>query len=272
MMSYSSAKSSRLYQLNPLPYRNQPFKLKSWTDTVAGYMNEADKLARCVMRNKKLMKRDYPWTVTINIEKELTPTEVKSVWQKVCRKLKSFNIIALWVREPSRKNHVNYHLVVSNAMTQAELDRVIELSMPGRKEINWHKQVDPVKNQWSYARYIVKAKTGAEVNGKWVRDKHRRKRLMFKSNLNLRKLGTIGRFWMKPKKKLWDEIKETEQRIGEGLKKPFVKELAQHVFEMFGEQVPLQRIERSFGYFADAPSTRQWIDQLFGELVETGSP
>jgi len=259
------AKVERMYQDEPQHFRKQSFKLKSWTETVVGYMNEADKLSRCILRNRQAMKRDYTWAVSINVEVELPAKAVKDIWTKVVRKLNARGVEALWVREPSKSNHVNYHLLVKNEMTKEELERLIEESMPDRVDVPYHKQVKPIDSQFHYARYITKAKTRGIVNGKEVADKYRDKRLLFQPKLALRKYGTIGTFWERSKATLWAEIRAVEKQIGEGLEKPNVRRLARHVYEMLGEAVPIERIERSFGYYSDTPGVQDWIDKLFGQ-------
>ena len=73
----------------------------------------------------------------------------------------------------------------------------------------------------------------------------------------------------KSKKKLWDEIKAIEKRIGEGLEQPNVKRLCQHVYDFLGGYVPLKKIERSYGFSSDSDAVQNWIDSLLtGEWAE----
>jgi len=262
---YDSEEVPKICQEAPLVFKNQSFKLKSWTETVTGYLNEADKLSRCILNNHALMGRGYTWEVTINVEVELPPEQIKSVCDKVCRKLRERGVVALWVREPSRTNRCNYHLIVKNEIPQAELARAIEESMPDRSELAYHKHIRPIVSQFHYARYITKAKTRGYINNREVADKYKRKRLLFRPHLKLRKYGTIGDFWEKPKKEIWQDIIEIEKRIAEGLAKPNIKKLAHHVHEMFGQCVPLSTVERSYGYMADEPNIRDWADRLFAD-------
>lgn len=69
---------------------------------------------------------------------------------------------------------------------------------------------------------------------------------------------------MKGKEAIWNDIKAKEKRIAEGLEQPNVKRLAQHAYEFVGGAVSLRKIERSFGYYWDSPSTQNWIEQVFG--------
>jgi hypothetical protein len=83
-----------------------------------------------------------------------------------------------------------------------------------------------------------------------------KKRLLFKANLDFKKYGTIGDFWEpgKSKKTLWQQIKDREKRIGEGLDDWSIRRLAKHVHGWFDGDVPLKEIERAFGYWHDEPA------------------
>ena len=248
----------KLFQDEPAYSKRSSFRLKSWTETVLGYLYEASKLARCLLRNRDLMGRDYPLAITINIEVELRPEEIKAIWTKVSRKLGALGLVALWVREPSRSNRCHYHLIVKSDLSVEVVKQIIGEAMPDRSVIPWHIYVDRVRSQYHYARYVGKAKTPGYLAGNMVADKYRCRRLLFRSGLDLRKVGTIGTFWELPKKQIWDDIIQLERRIGEGLNQPGIKELALHVYELLDATVPLSRIERSFGYSAFTPQTREW--------------
>jgi hypothetical protein len=91
------------------------------------------------------------------------------------------------------------------------------------------------------------------------------KRLLFHPNLPFKKVGTVGEFWEqgKSKAKLWEDIQNIEKRISEGLAKPNLKELCQHIsLEFFKSSESLKQIERSYGYFADTKAVQDWIDEL----------
>jgi hypothetical protein len=259
---YSSSQPPKIYQEEPLYARNSAFKLKGWTETELGYMNEADQLARCILLNSKVMGRKYTWAVSINVEAELSPKDIKDTWTKACRVLRAKGVVALWVREPSLKNHCNYHLIVKNEMTRVALEQAVEEAMPDRAVIPWHKHIRPVRSQYHYARYITKAKTGGYINGKEVKDKYRDKRLLFQAKLGLKKYSTIGKFWEKPKKQLWQDIRDHEQQIADGLEQPKIRLLAQHVYEMIGGYYRLDKIERNFGFFANEPDIQAWADRV----------
>ena len=260
---YSSGSDGKIFQTKPPFSKPSQFRPKGWTETTLGYINEAKQLTQCILRNRKAMKRPYTWTVHININVELSPVDITNEWTKTCRTLRRKGIIALWVREPNKVNKVHYHLLIKDPISRKELSSIIEEAMPPRSQIKWRKCIQTIENEWRYAYYITKAKIRGRVRGKMVSDMHARKRRLFKANLKLKKYGGIGPFWERPKKQLWQEIKDIEQRIGEGLEKPNIKKLARHVFDMLGEYVPLQTIERSYGYWSDVPAIREWADSLF---------
>lgn len=262
---YDSRTAAKLYQEDPLPYKKQTFKLKGWTETIVGYMNEADKLSRCILRNAALMKRPYTWELTINVEVELKPKEITDLWTKVCRKLKKHGVVALWVREPSLSNHCNYHLIVSSDQTKIELERAVEASMPDRSSVKWHKHIKAIDDQYAYTRYMTKAKIKGYVNGKQVGDFYENKRLMFRPHLKLRKVGTVGNFWIKSKAKLWQDIRDLEQKITEGKDKPNIRRLAKYLHELVGGFIPLKYIERMYGEWADDANTQVLIEQMLAK-------
>jgi hypothetical protein len=261
---YSSDDDGKIFQTKPPFNKPSQFRAKGWTETEQGYISEAKQMTMCLLRNRRYMRRPYTWAVHININEVLPPDAIASMWPPVCRNLRRNGVVCLWVREPNRRNTVHYHLVVKNHISRKQLEQAIEKSMPSRSEVKWRKKTEEIDNEWRYCHYITKAKIKGKVKGKLVADMHRRKRRLFKAGLRFDKYGTVGNFWEagKTKKKLWDEIKETEKRIAKGLEDPDVDRLVQHVFEMMGETVPKKRSERSFGYSADFPAVQDWISQL----------
>jgi len=223
---------------------------------------EADKLARCILRNRDLIGRDYPFAVTINFKAQLWPDEIKALWTKVCRKLKSLGLVALWVREPSRSNRCHYHLIVKSDLSKEVVRQIIHEAMPDPSVTPCYVYVAQVRNQYLFVRYLTKAKTAGNSNSKVTADKYRCRRLLFQIGLDLRKVGTIGRFWLKPKKQIWEDIIGQERRIGVGLGQPGIKGLALHVYEFLGRTLSLRRIERSMGYSATEPQIQAWADSV----------
>jgi len=269
-MNYSSADDGKIYQANPTFSKPSQFEPKGWTDTVLGYIHEAKKWAMCVLRNRRLVKRPYTWAVHINLNGQVPPDQIAPMWEKTCRKLNGRGIVCLWVREPNRLNKLHYHIIVKSQISKADLKKAIEEAMPSRKGVKWRKRIEPIINEWRLCHYVFKAKVkGRNKKGVMVNDLYRDKRLLFKANMPFKKVGTIGDFWEggKNKTKIWEEIRAIEKQIAEGLNKPNMPMLVNHVYELIGNTLTLKHIERSLGYYADEPSVQQWIDKL---LVEEG--
>src|SRR5690606_22295191 len=110
---YSSAATDEIFQKNPPFSKPSQFIAKGWTDSIEGYVNEAKKLATCIINNRRA-GRQYPWFLTIYIRAMLSPNQITAQWTKVCRNLRSHGIVAIWVREPTKAGKVHYHLLVCN--------------------------------------------------------------------------------------------------------------------------------------------------------------
>jgi hypothetical protein len=264
--SYRSAEDGRIFQEKPLYSKPSIYPASGWTETVEGYIREAKELTLCLARNRKLMRRPYSWVVHLNISEELSPKAHGDLWTKACRKLRDRGVVCLWVREPTKNNRLHYHIVVKNPIGNAELRRAFEASMPPRSVVKWRLRIEPIKKEWRLLYYVSKAKIRGRVRGKFVEDMHARKRLLLKPSLGLRKFGTVGDFWEPGKSKavLWDEIKEIEAKIADGLETPHIHELLDHVENLVGNYPGFSRkkLERSFGHSAKTPAIRNWIDWL----------
>jgi hypothetical protein len=264
-LEYGSADDGKIFQKQPIFSKPSQFKLKGWTETVVGYQNEAKQLTMCLLLNRKLLNQPYRWAIHININVELPPTIITSMWTTACRTMRRRGLVGLWVREPNKANKVHYHMIVLNDMSKRELERIVEEAMPDRQQVKWRKRVEIIDSEWNYCHYISKCKVSQSFGGHTTQDKYASKRLLFKPHLKFKKYGSIGSFWVRPKKTLWDEIKETERRIAEGLDEPHVRALTQHVFDLLDGTVALHKIERSFGRSSDAPSVQRWINSLFSD-------
>lgn len=265
---YGSVRAARIYQRKPLLSKPSQFKAKGWTETVEGYRHEANKLTRCILRNRRLMRTPYTWHVVINIETVHSPKQIADLWTKAVRTLRSKGIVALWIREPTRSGKVHYHLILRTTISRAQLERVVKEAMPkkspGQKRAGWHKSLTPIRcdREWQLAHYVTKARIAGYRKGKKVEDYYAEKRLLFTTGLKIKKYGEIGDFWLKPKKQLWQEIIDIEKRIAEGLEKPNVERLCKHVHDFIGGYVSLKDIRRSFGFSAGKQPVQQWIDHL----------
>ncbi len=127
-----------------------------------------------------------------------------------------------------------------------ELADAIDASIP--EGIKHHKQIDAIHDEWSHARYIVKAKVKAYVDGKFLLDKYKDKRLLFVKKSGLQKYGVIGPFWVRPVGELWQTIIAREKRIADGLESPGVRAEVEHLYELLDGTVSRRQIERSLGF------------------------
>lgn len=257
----------QIFQRKPILSKRSAHKLKSWTETIEGYLYEAKKLTTCLFQNRQLAKQPYTWFVTIYVDVVMQPKAVNDWWKKATRNLHRNGIVAIWCREPTRTNKVHYHLILRSTHSQKQLASIIEESLPNRTLGRWHKNLEPIDgSDWRLLHYITKAKTpGKTKNGQFVNDLYRKKRLLFKSGLGIRKHGTIGLFWIKTKEIIWSDVKATEKRIAEGLDQRNVKRLAEHAYDFVNGAVELTQIERHFGYFSKSPGIQNWIVQVFGD-------
>jgi hypothetical protein len=253
-----------IFQTDPPYTKPSMFKAKSWTDSVAGHIYESHKLTKCILRNERLMEHAYQWHVTIKYEAEQPPSEIRTRWSRTCKKLKKSGVIALWVIEVSRSNCVHFHIIVSSRISKTALAQALEDAMPSRETIGWHKSIQRIEagETWELAHYVTKARISRFVGGRPVEDYYANKRVLFQPNLGLRKHGTIGPFWVKPKAAIWRDIIATEESIAEGLEQPGVRRLVGHVYELLDRTVPLKKLERSFGLNANRPTIKQWADML----------
>lgn len=273
---YSSEDGGKIYQQRPLFNRLSLYPAKGWTDTITGYINEAKQLTHCILRNARLMGRPCAWFVTVGIEIVQTPDEITDLWAKASRNLRRKGIVALWVREPTSSNKVHYHLLIKDPIGEKDLRRVFKESLPnlqkptpkGRRR-GWHMKPQPITDGWRLAFYVTKAKISGRVNGQQLADCYAKKRRLFKPNLGIRKYGTIGEFWERPKAKLWQEIRDGEKRIADGLEMPNVKRLAAHAHELLDGFRRLEEVERSFGFWSESDAVQGWIESLLaGEWAE----
>ena len=129
-------------------------------------------------------------------------------------------IAALGVREPNVANKVHYHLLIKvAAATKRDLEKAIEEAMPDRHQVKRRKKVLAHRQRMALCPppSETKAKIAGWIKGRKVEDAYAWKRLLFKSNLGLKKYGVIGQFWELRKKKLWSEIRAKGARYSRGI-------------------------------------------------------
>ena len=212
-------------------------------------MNEAKKLAMCIMRNRRYMNRPYGWAAHINLNVVLPPGTVTAIWTKTCRTLRRRGIVALWV-SANRANKVHYHLLVKNYISKVALEQVIEDAMPSREVIPWRKRVEAMSNEWAYCHYITKAKVGASQWPQGRRPLRQKARLLFKAEPGglkrvRRHRRLLGAGQEQGEALAGDQGHRSPDRRGTGI--PEGQRGCQNVYEFFGGCVPLDTNKRSFG-------------------------
>jgi hypothetical protein len=146
--------------------------------------------------------------------------------------------------------------------------------------VSWHHQIEPVKTAFRYAYYLTKSKVAGYVQvpageeavaQEWRQDLYADKRLLFCARSKLKKHGKIGKFWEKSRDAILQPIIATNKRIGAGLRQPAIHDLIEYAVAYLGVKKP--KAKRQFGYWADAPGVRRWIEQLQSEgVIPSPSP
>lgn len=169
-----------MYQKKPIFRKPSQFRPKGSTETVEGYLSEARQPTRCILDDRRIMKKAYSWHLTINVEVVQTPKQITDLWTTACRNLRRMGIVALWVREPTRSGKVRYHLILKSMLPEKDVRRIVGESMPDLakptpkgKRSGWHMKLQPVTDDWQLAHYVTKAKIAGFVNGKKVEEFYR---------------------------------------------------------------------------------------------------
>jgi hypothetical protein len=253
-----------IYQPNPVYSKPSMFPPKSWTESIEGYINKAKQLTTCLIRNRRLMKRPYTWLVTISFDDEMEPGVITATWTKIKRRLQNKGIVCLWVREPSLSNTIHYHLLLANRIGERELGEIMEACLPKTDEMRRRVHLGVIQpKDWLVHFYVTKAKVAVTTRHGYIEDYFADKRRLFQPKIKLQKYGTIGKFWVKPKKALEQEIAAEQETIAEALEKQEIRRYVKHIYDLLCETVPMKKIERSVGLLAarDA-SLLAYIEQL----------
>lgn len=137
----------QIFQSEPKPWLKKSFPLNGWTETIAGYQNEAHRLSCCICRNLKYQPEPYRWRLTVHFHREMSVLEIRQVWAAACKKLQRRGVVALWVREPTPNNRCHYHLIVTRPVAKEALADALEASLPDRKDVRWHKHIRKMRSQ-----------------------------------------------------------------------------------------------------------------------------
>jgi hypothetical protein len=257
------ADDSLIYQEAPRQYLPSKYTRKSFTESEGSFLNAAKELETCIRVNERLRGTKYSWFATVVFEEILTIEVIRQTWAKVCRKLRSKGIEALWVIEPTEGNTVHFHIIVANDPGKQSLDQLLVWAMPDRSTVKWHKQVKKINNLGRLAKYITKGEQEHFHNGRKKTDAYGTKRLLFKQSLGLRKFGHIGKFWAKPKKAIWDEIKQDKARRVEILSNNRkLKHLVNSVVSMMPD-ISRTEIERRLLVNPDCTTLLEWAETKY---------
>lgn len=261
------ADNSLIYQQSPKEHVPSKYPRKSFTESEAAYLNAARQLDICIRVNERLRGSPYSWFVTLAFEEVLPLKTVTSLWANIRRKLKKKGVEALRVMEPTEKNTVHYHLIVANNFDEKELDRILVWAMPDRSSAKWHKHIEKINNLGRLATYITKGRQEHFQNGQRKTDAYRAKRLLFKPKLGIKKVSSIGSFWVKPQKTIWDEIKQDKARRVEILSNN--RKLSHLVSSLVSMMPGISRteIERRLLVNPDCSTLHQWADALYEEYL-----
>jgi len=231
-----------------------------FTESISSYIKEAGKELTLLIRNRELQKHPYRWEVTINLEKILCPKDVRTAWAKMSRKLNRSGVVAYRIAEPTKSNKVHFHLLVKSNHTDAELKRIVAAATDG---IDCHTHLSLIEDEFRYIAYMLKARIGVVVGGRLIKDYHATKRLLFQSKTGIRKVGTVGKFWVQPKAKIWESIRKKKQQLGEAIAPSEIKGLIQYLYaDFFGKTIPKKDLERQIGLNADEPAIKEWAAKV----------
>jgi hypothetical protein len=117
-------------------------------------------------------------------------------------------------------------------------------------------------NDWLVPFYVTKAKVAVTTRHGYIEDYFADKRRLFQPKIKLQKHGTIGKFWLKPKGILWQEIAAEQKTIAEALERQEIRRYVKHIYDLLCETVPMKAIERSVGLRANEPDVMEYIEQL----------
>lgn len=252
-----------LYQINPRQRYHGIFPPKGWTSSIDAYQHEAHKHSMCLELNRTLGRSPYNWFLTLCFERPQSADAIRRTWRAACRKLRARKVVAHWIREITRKNTIHYPLIIWSNVQREYLTQSFVGSLPDRCTNPWHMNIQPIgDNDFCLLRYVTKARFSTGTN----LDSFSAKRLLFRPSLGLRKFGTIGKFWILPKRQLWTLIKNREQKISEG-STPEIQRLAATVHERLFKNgsLTLDTLKRRLAYFHDAEFVQDWLTQLFPE-------
>jgi hypothetical protein len=252
----------QLYQSHPPFTTCSSFRDKGFSTSVCGYLRTAKEWRTCIVRNNKISGRRFTSMMTINYTAPLSPSTIKDHWNRFLRSLRKTPAAGLWVREITQSNKLHYHILFYSGPTLST--DLLTIKESARRLLpNSRVRFELINNPSFTLAYVLKAKVaGHDQYGRFHRDLHHKKRLLFKPKTGLRKLGVFGNFWQAgwTKQSIWHQVRTESESIAKALKNPLIKQAVDQVSRRFG--IPLDRVARSICLDLDSPVTQQWISKL----------
>jgi len=238
---------AQLYQPFPKWTRNSAYPLKSFTDTVQGYINEGRKYVRSLIYNQTF--RPVEWYVVISLGQEMTVAEIKTTWSKITRGLRRRGLVAHWIAEPTgTAGKIHYNLLVASLHSLPELRKIVTDSIG---DILARVSIDPVTKPDMLFHYCYKI----PYRGK---DQWKSKRRLFCPFVH-KKCGTIGDFWH-PETTLWEnQCRDFEKLVFKNSN--MVKNAAVLACDLVGGYVPLKQVVRRFAANLSSSGVQSWMNE-----------
>lgn len=215
-----------------LPYRIQA--QTQWTDkktyrSVAGWWNSAQKERDLLILNSKYAP--YTHFLTLSFLDYLEPEQLKGVWGKIARYLRTQKAACYWWLEITRQNRWHYHLLFTTTHEPEQLKAGLKQVIG---ELRTTIAIRDSYNTEGVAGYIVKAKTqGTTKDGRYTRDLSAYNRVGFAPGVLLNRVGAIGSFWAKKKSELLRLVRERKAR--HHFVEAHGQEVANYMDEQFAE-------------------------------------
>ena len=202
----------RLYQAHPRI--NSTYKPKdkngnevlhrSFTDSLESYQNKARKELAIIRKNGRLPSIEIVW----HLLRVFSAEEIKALRMKVFRCLKKSGVEAIVNIESTRdkygdpNNAVHFHILTDDPRSIEELRGLLERICKRNglvKEEDYRITCCELYDPYRYIDYFTKAG-------------HPEKVILFQKGMRMQKFYGIGKWFKKPKKQLWEEIKEYMRR------------------------------------------------------------
>ena len=198
----------QLYQDNPYPKytyiprdkHGNPGKNRSYTDSLESYQNGAHKELLILCRNGRLPTVD----VVIGFLKEKTPAEIMEYRTKISRYLNRHKVEAAVGLELTKgedglaNNCVHLHNIIDDTRHKNVITGLFDKAClsSGLKSGEYKITYRQLWDGYKYLEYFVKY------------GKHGKDNILFQSGTGLQRFYTIGKWFTKSKKVLWEEIIE----------------------------------------------------------------